>query len=61
VRAIVHNPTNADRLIHLTVEVKYADLDSPMQMESHVRQCDAVVHCSIGTDYGNRSENFTVS
>jgi predicted dehydrogenase/nucleoside-diphosphate-sugar epimerase len=52
VRAMVHNPGNASRLARLPVEMIQADMTSPSDVARAVEGCDAVVHCAIGTAYG---------
>ncbi len=61
VRALVHNPGSAARLARLPVELVQGELTSPADVERLVRDCDAVVHCAIGTDYGNRDKIFEVT
>ncbi len=61
VRAMVHNPANAARLARLPVEMVQADLQSSEDVARLVDGCDAVVHCAIGTAYGNRREIFAVT
>ena len=52
VRAVVHNPGNASRLARLDVEMVHADLGSADGVRQLVQDCDGVVHCAIGTEYG---------
>ena len=61
VRALVHNPGSAARLARLPVELVQGDLTAKIDVERLVRDCDAVVHCAIGTDYGNRRKIFDVT
>jgi predicted dehydrogenase/nucleoside-diphosphate-sugar epimerase len=61
VRALVHNPGNASRLARLPVEMVQGDLKSPEEARRLVEGCDAVVHCAIGTAWGQRREIFSVT
>jgi predicted dehydrogenase/nucleoside-diphosphate-sugar epimerase len=61
VRGLVHNPSSAARLARLPVEMVQGDLKSPADMARAVAGCDAVVHCAIGTAYGQRKEIFAVT
>jgi predicted dehydrogenase/nucleoside-diphosphate-sugar epimerase len=61
VRGLVHRPTSAARLARLPVEMTLGDLKSPEDMARAVAGCDAVVHCAIGTAYGQRREIFAVT
>lgn len=61
VRALVHSPARAARLARLPVEMVMGDLSSPEDCRRIVEGCDAVVHCGIGTSYGNRAEIFAVT
>jgi len=61
VRAIVHNPGNASRLARLPVELIQADLGNEAVVRDLVAGCDAVVHCAIGTAWGQRQEIFKVT
>lgn len=61
VRAVVHNPGNASRLARLPVEIVQADLRRPGDVERLVEGCDAVVHCAIGTEWGQRRQIFAVT
>jgi predicted dehydrogenase/nucleoside-diphosphate-sugar epimerase len=61
VRGMVHNPGSASRLARLPVEMVQGDLKSDESVERLVEGCDAVVHCAIGTAYGNRREIFAVT
>lgn len=61
VRALVHNPGSAARLARLPVEMVQGDLRSQDDMRRVVEGCDSVVHCAIGTSYGQRSEIFAVT
>jgi predicted dehydrogenase/nucleoside-diphosphate-sugar epimerase len=61
VRALVHNPGNASRLARLPVEMIQGDLKSPEEARRLTADCDAVVHCAIGTAWGQRREIFSVT
>ncbi len=61
VRGLVHNPSSAARLARLPVEMVQGDLKSPEDMARAVEGCDAVVHCAIGTAYGQRKQIFAVT
>jgi predicted dehydrogenase/nucleoside-diphosphate-sugar epimerase len=61
VRAMVHNPASAARLARLPVEMIQADLGSAAEMGPLVQGCDAVVHCAIGTEWGDRRQIFKVT
>jgi len=61
VRAIVHNPGNASRLARLPVELIQGDLDNESTLRDLVAGCDAVVHCAVGTAWGQRQEIFKVT
>src|SRR6266705_622148 len=45
----------------LSVEMVQGNLKSPEDMAQAVEGCDAVVHCAIGTAYGQRREIFAVT
>jgi predicted dehydrogenase/nucleoside-diphosphate-sugar epimerase len=53
VRALVRRPGAASRLARLPVEMVQGDLRSPADVERALADCDAVVHCAVGTEYGN--------
>jgi nucleoside-diphosphate-sugar epimerase len=61
VRALVHNPGNASRLARLDVELVQADLSDPRSVARLVEGCDAVVHCAVGTVWGDRRKNFAIN
>jgi len=61
VRALVHNPGHASRLARLPVEMLVGDLDSPEDASRAAEGCDAIVHCAIGTDWGNRKRIFDIN
>jgi nucleoside-diphosphate-sugar epimerase/predicted dehydrogenase len=56
VRAIVHNPANASRLARLPVEMLQGDLADKSFLAKALVGCDAVVHCAIGTTYGDEKQ-----
>jgi predicted dehydrogenase/nucleoside-diphosphate-sugar epimerase len=61
VRALVHSPSRASRLARLPVEMVVGDLHSEQDAARLMEGCDAVVHCAIGTTWGNRREIFDVT
>jgi predicted dehydrogenase/nucleoside-diphosphate-sugar epimerase len=61
VRALVHNPARASRLARLPVEMVVGDLHSGADLARLVEGCDAVVHCAIGTAWGDRKAIFDVT
>jgi predicted dehydrogenase/nucleoside-diphosphate-sugar epimerase len=61
VRALVHNPGGAARLARMPVEMVAGDLRHDGDVRRAVEGCEAVVHCAIGTAYGQRREIFTVT
>ncbi len=61
VRALVHNPANATRLARLPVEMVQADLGAAADIRRLVEGCDAVVHCAVGTAYGDRQKIYDVT
>jgi predicted dehydrogenase/nucleoside-diphosphate-sugar epimerase len=61
VRALIHNPGRASRLARLPVEMVVGDLNGSTEAGPLVDGCDAVVHCAIGTSWGNRREIFDVT
>jgi nucleoside-diphosphate-sugar epimerase len=61
VRALVHNPGNASRLARLPVEMVQGDLKGAEAVKRLVDGCDAVVHCAMGTAWGQRKEIFAVT
>ena len=52
VRAVVRNPGKAARLARLNVEMVQFDLEQSRGFEELVEGCDAVIHCAVGTAYG---------
>jgi nucleoside-diphosphate-sugar epimerase len=61
VRAVVHNPGNASRLARLPVEMVQGDLKDAEAVKRLVDGCEAVVHCAVGTAWGQRKEIFAVT
>jgi len=61
VRAIVHNPGNASRLARLPIEMVQGDLKDDEKVRRLVDGCQAVVHCAVGTAWGQRREIFAVT
>jgi nucleoside-diphosphate-sugar epimerase/predicted dehydrogenase len=61
VRALVHNPARASRLARLPVDMRLGDLSSAEGVQALVEGCDAVVHCAIGTAWGDRARIFDVT
>lgn len=52
IRALVNNPNNASRLSRLNADMMQVDLTNPEQVAAAVSSCDAVIHCAIGTAFG---------
>jgi len=50
VRAMAHRPGKAVRLARHEVEIVWADLLKPSELQAAVAGMDAVVHCAYGTD-----------
>ena len=50
VRAMAHRPGKAVRLARHDVEIVWADLLRPAELQAAVAGMDAVVHCAYGTD-----------
>jgi nucleoside-diphosphate-sugar epimerase len=61
VRAVIHNPANASRLARLPVELIQGDLQDEATIRELMTGCDAVVHCAVGTAWGQRQEIFKVT
>jgi predicted dehydrogenase/nucleoside-diphosphate-sugar epimerase len=61
VRAVIHNPANASRLARLPVELIQGDLQDEATIRELMSGCDAVVHCAVGTTWGQRQEIFKVT
>jgi predicted dehydrogenase/nucleoside-diphosphate-sugar epimerase len=61
VRALVHNPGSASRLSRLPVEMEQMDLGAAQDLAKVIEGCDAVVHCAMGTAWGDRNAIFNVT
>ena len=61
VRALVHNPGRASRLARLPVEMVVGELNATADLTTLTQGCDAVVHCAIGTMWGDRRAVFDVT
>jgi predicted dehydrogenase/nucleoside-diphosphate-sugar epimerase len=61
VRAFVHTPATVSRLSRLRVELWPGDVRSEADVNRAMEGCDAVVHCAMGTDWGNRRQIFAVN
>jgi predicted dehydrogenase/nucleoside-diphosphate-sugar epimerase len=61
VRAVIHNPANASRLARLPVELIQGDLQDETTLRELMTGCHAVVHCAVGTAWGQRQEIFKVT
>jgi predicted dehydrogenase/nucleoside-diphosphate-sugar epimerase len=61
VRALVHNPARASRLARLPGEMVVGELSGSSDPARLVEGCDAVVHCAIGTAWGDRRAIFDVT
>lgn len=59
VRAMAHTPGRAVRLARLPVEIVWADLRNPAQVQQAVHGADTVVHCAYGADAA-RERDVTV-
>lgn len=60
--AAVNNPNNASRISRLNTNMIQLDITDAEKVEKAVQSCDAIVHCAIGTSYGDDSlvEKVTV-
>ena len=61
VRAVVRNPGKAARLARLDVEMVSFDLEQSRGFEELVEGCDAVIHCAVGTAYGEPKKIYRVT
>ncbi|AEH45611.1 NAD-dependent epimerase/dehydratase [Thermodesulfatator indicus DSM 15286] len=61
VRAVVRNPGKAARLARLDVEMVQFDLEQDKGFDELVEGCDAVIHCAVGTAYGDPKKIFNVT
>jgi nucleoside-diphosphate-sugar epimerase len=55
VRALVRSPRSAARLARLPVEIVLGDVGSALDMRRAMQDCDAVVHCAVGTGWPPRT------
>lgn len=53
IKAAVNNPNNASRLSRLNVELVQLDITDEDSVNRAVEGCDIVVHCAVGTAYGD--------
>jgi predicted dehydrogenase/nucleoside-diphosphate-sugar epimerase len=51
VRAMVRRPGSAARLARLPVEIVIGDVVSRTDVDRAIQECDAVVHCAVGTGW----------
>jgi predicted dehydrogenase/nucleoside-diphosphate-sugar epimerase len=51
VRALVRRPASAARLARFPVDIVLGDVTSATDMTAVVKDCDAVVHCAVGTGW----------
>jgi predicted dehydrogenase/nucleoside-diphosphate-sugar epimerase len=51
VRALVRRPASAARLARFPVDIAVGDVTSAPDMAAAVKDCDAVVHCAVGTGW----------
>lgn len=51
VRALVRRPGSAARLARFPVDIMLGDVTSASDMAAAVKDCDAVVHCAVGTGW----------
>jgi predicted dehydrogenase/nucleoside-diphosphate-sugar epimerase len=56
VRAMVRGAASASRLARLPIEMVLADLKSDADVRRAIEGCDTVVHCAVGTAYGQPRE-----
>ncbi|MDQ7033253.1 MAG: NAD-dependent epimerase/dehydratase family protein [Desulfonauticus sp.] len=61
VRAVVRNPGKAARLARLKVEMVPFDLEKSQNFDELVEGCDVVIHCAVGTAYGDPKRIFRVT
>ncbi len=53
IKAAVNNPNNASRLSRLDVELVQLDITDEYSVSKAMEGCDIVVHCAVGTAYGD--------
>ena len=61
IRGHVRRPASASRLARLDIELMQGDLRSDADVTTMVRDCQAVVHCAVGTDYGQPRSIYDVT
>ncbi|WPL17671.1 Putative UDP-kanosamine synthase oxidoreductase subunit [Thiorhodovibrio winogradskyi] len=61
IRGQIRRPASASRLARLPIEMIQADLRSESDVARMVDGCDAVVHCAVGTDYGQNRSIYEVT
>jgi nucleoside-diphosphate-sugar epimerase len=49
----VNNPNNATRLSRYELEIAKCDLNDFESLNRAIKGCDAVIHCAVGTAYGD--------
>ena len=53
IKAAVNNPNNASRLSRLDVDLVQLDITDEYSVSKAMEGCDIVVHCAVGTAYGD--------
>jgi predicted dehydrogenase/nucleoside-diphosphate-sugar epimerase len=61
IRAHVRRPSSASRIARLPVEIVQGDLKVREDVDRMLAGCDAVVHCAVGTDYGQNQSIYEVT
>ena len=61
IRAHVRRPSSASRIARHDIELVQGDLQNTDDIERIVSNCDAVVHCAVGTDYGSPKNIYNVT
>ncbi len=61
VRAVVRSPGKAARLARLDIEMVPFDLEQSSGFEELVKGCDAIIHCAVGTAYGDSKRIYRVT
>lgn len=61
IKALIHDPNHAARLARLPIEMVTGNLKFKKDIQKAVQGCDAIIHCGIGTAYGQRKEIFNVT
>ncbi|MBO1255745.1 NAD-dependent epimerase/dehydratase family protein [Alteromonas sp. 5E99-2] len=51
--AAVNNPNNATRISRYNNKLMLCDINSPESVGNAIDSCDAVIHCAVGTAYGD--------